>query len=118
MTSRTDGGGPMVLRVATDNIGTLEGRVAATVESMRENRIDVMAVQETRHTKHTLPATQWACSRAGISVLAGELVHDCRGTAINGVMIWSTWPIASLPLPAYLNPSRFLAAKVHRPRCR
>ena len=75
------------LRVATVNVGTLTGKLAQVLDDAAADGIDVVCMQETRLTVHSMGAARGAAESRGWSLLARPAPLDIAGRPTGGLAI-------------------------------
>ena len=86
------------VRIATHNVVTLTGNLPAVLDEALTHEIDVLCVQETRHTSQTEGTIRMLAKDAGWDVVFGEPCVSASGAPINGVAIFSRWPCEHMEL--------------------
>lgn len=106
-----------MLRCGTMNVASLNTRLAGALEFMEANRVQVLAIQETRATEDSAISARAAVRRLGNYAVIPPANVDTIGRPSAGVGILASVPITRIGMDD-IEESRAVAANVPRPRMR
>jgi endonuclease/exonuclease/phosphatase family metal-dependent hydrolase len=103
------------LRIGTLNVQGLAYKLSSVLALALTLQLDILCLQETNLTIHSIPSAQLAAASAGWNLVCSSPSYNKAERGYAGVAFLSRWPLQMLEQASGIDTARWMTIRGHRP---